>query len=105
MKGEVAAAAAAAGVGVGTEAGRGFCAGATDRGRLLAAQSQERAGRPVGGLGAAAVHAPCAHAPPPPERALTRQRGGWAARGASGFLGANRPPRARLVAASSLRRG
>lgn len=44
-----------------------------------------------------------AHAPPPPGGALTRQRGGWAVRGASGFLGANRPPRAPLAAASSRR--
>lgn len=101
----MAAAAAAAGVGVVAEAGRGFCARAPARGRLPAAQGQERAGQLVGGPGAAAGHAPRAHAPPPPERALTRQRSGWAARGASGFLGANRPSRARIVAASSRRRG
>lgn len=82
-------------MGAGAEAGRGFCARAAARGPVLAAQGRGRAGPPVGGPGGAAGHASRAHAPPPPRGALTRQRSWWSARGASGFLCTNGPPRAR----------
>lgn len=87
------------GGGAGAE-GRGSCARAAAGGRglrcvelvgggegwLASGSERSRVGRPL------LPHTP---PPPPPWRSVNPSPRRWAARGASGFLGANHPPRAR----------
>lgn len=87
------------GGGAGAE-GRGFCARAAAEGRGLccvgfAGEGTAGSRAALRGVGLGRPLFPHTPPPPPPRRSVNPSLRRWAVRGASGFLGANHPPRAR----------